>query len=92
MTIGPPALKPGWYWRSSAFGALPVSGSGGRLRLLKKVLAFSPSWRSVKKVFPLKLLVPDLVTKRMLTAPWPPLSAPLAAEVTVTSSIASRRG
>ena len=92
MTIGPPALKPGWYCRSSAFGALPVSGSAGRLRLLKKVLALRPSCRSVKKVLPLNTLVPDLVTKRMLTAPWPALSAPLAAEVTVTSSIASSRG
>ena len=35
---------------------------------------------------------PERVTKLMATAPWPPTSAPPAAAVTVTASIASWRG
>ena len=36
--------------------------------------------------------MPERVTNLICTAPWPALSAPCAAVVTVTSSIASSRG
>ena len=45
MEIGPPTRVPGWCVMFSAFGALPVAGSGGSVALLKNVFAFSAWWR-----------------------------------------------